>query len=79
MHKHNPSSSFFYLQHKQFREYVKELKTLVDLFNCESDLQNKERLEQMIENLQFELARKCFRNFHENDAHDEAEWRKGLE
>ena len=79
MHKHNPSSSFFYLQHKQFKAYVKELKTLVDFFNCESDPKNKQLVEQMIENLQSELSRECFRNFHENDAHDEAEWRNGLE
>ena len=78
MHKPNPSSSFFYLQHKQFKEYVKELKTLVDLYNV-SDTESKELLDQMIENLQQELARKALRELHTVDSSDEAEWRNGLE
>lgn len=78
MHKHNPSSSFFYLNNKTFKNYVKELKTLVDLYNC-SDTEDKKIVEQMIENLQGELSRKSFAEFARVDCSDDAEWRKGLE
>lgn len=75
MNKLNASSSIFYLHDPVYCDYIKEVSSLVKLYNSETP-ENKLVLEKMIDAAEKKLIQDLKFNFKVLDSDDEAVWRK---